>query len=550
MTGRKPEQIIGQVAYTVLPAELAAMVQSLDKRVLDTGRMVESEATFTHEGTTRSYYLKHLPLINDHGQVYAVGAVAVDLTNYKQEQGAIQQQSITSMVLRERERLARDVDTTMATLLGQLGTQAQAVQSTLDTGNLAQIRGTLTDLLAMIQDAQSNLHSFAMGISTDDDIDPAFATLYHERGFFPALCEYARRYAERFPMVVEADIPPYLLHEELPSTVQIHLLHVIHELLTTAHHTIAAQHVRLAFALQDRMLNMTITDDGQHFVPSDDPTTTTRRVTDQGYVLRRTSERVREVGGTLEICQEAADLMIQISIPLRRQGDLRAHSIQILIASDKPDAQTLQTMLTTHGLQVVGTTQSGADVVAQARALSPDIILLDVALPPGGASPIVQQIKAHHPDIAVVIVSRTATDDELFEAIRSGAAGYVPLSLPPSDLISLLLGLQRGEMAVLPAMAKKILEAFAETGQPDEPTARSQSAPDYLSSLLSPRQMEVLWLVAQDYTYREVGEILGFSERTIKHYMSSSIKQLQLQNRAEAIALVRQRMNKPPTNTP
>jgi two-component system NarL family response regulator len=95
-------------------------------------------------------------------------------------------------------------------------------------------------------------------------------------------------------------------------------------------------------------------------------------------------------------------------------------------------------------------------------------------------------------------------------------------------------------------MAQKVLEAFAHTNEHPDEQAPPSAAPESLSSLLSPRQMEVLWLVAQDYTYREVGEILGFSERTIKHYMSGIIKQLQLQSRAEAVALVRQRMNQPP----
>jgi two-component system NarL family response regulator len=98
-------------------------------------------------------------------------------------------------------------------------------------------------------------------------------------------------------------------------------------------------------------------------------------------------------------------------------------------------------------------------------------------------------------------------------------------------------------------MAQKVLEAFATTDAPASETAQPSAVPDSLSSLLSPRQMEVLWLVAQDYTYREVGEILGFSERTIKHYMSGIIKQLQLQSRAEAVALVRQRMNQPHPDT-
>jgi two-component system NarL family response regulator len=296
--------------------------------------------------------------------------------------------------------------------------------------------------------------------------------------------------------------------------------------------------------LHERTLHMTLTHDGQHTTLAADAPASMRRVTDQDYAVRRMGERVREVGGTLELCEAARGPIIQVAIPLRREGDLRAPAVQFVLASHQPETiQTLRAIMNLYGLRVIGTAQGSQELSAQAHALDSDIVLLDAALPPHGATHIVRQLRVQHPDIKTVVFTNDATDEELLEVIRSGAVGYLPLSLPPSDLVALLLGLQRGEMALLPTMAKKVLETFTEHDQPATETARPQTAPDYLSSMLSPRQMEVLWLVAQDYTYREVGEILGFSERTIKHYMSHIIKQLHLQNRAEAIALVRQRMN-------
>jgi two-component system NarL family response regulator len=548
--GRKPEHIIGQSAYEVLPPPLAAVVRALDKRVLDTGRPTESEATITYGGATHSYYLRHVPLINSHGQVYAVGAAAVDITEHKQAQDAIQQQQELSTVLRERDRLARDIDATIGTMLGRLEKQSYAVQEALAKGAIDQAHGLLADLLAMIKDGQHTAHSFSLGISTDDDIDPGFAELYHDRGFFPAMQEYLRRYAEHAGIDIVVDIPPYLLHEGFPSMVQIHLLHIIHEALNAARQYRSAQTVRLNFALHDRTLRMTIANDWQH-APPVEPTDTARRMSDQNYTVRRMSERVREVGGTVEIRSTDPEPVIQVYVPLRRQGDLYTQSIKVMVASHQPAlVRALQTTLTTYGLHVVGTAHSTPQFYEQVRLLNPDIALIDATLPPSGASGITLQMKTHHPATRVIVVSETSADDELFEVIRSGAAGYLPLDLPPGDLISLLLGLQRGEMALPSTMVKKVLETLADTSQATTESPKPQTAPDYLSSLLSPRQMEVLWLVAQDYTYREVGEILGFSERTIKHYMSGIIKQLQLQSRAEAIALVRQRMNHLPPDAP
>jgi two-component system NarL family response regulator len=525
-------------------------MRALDKRVLDTGRTSESEVTYAHEGATHTYYLKHLPLTNANGQIYAIGSVAVDITTHKQAQEAIQQQQTFRTILREREHLARTIDTTIGGILNQIHTQVQAVSESLPGDTLTPTHGILSDLRALIQDAQSRVQSLALGISSDEETDPTFATLYHQRGFFPALREYMRRSGERFHIRIETIIPPHLLHEHFPTSVQINLLSILQETLAAARHN-GARHVWCAFALRDRMLHLTITDDGQRSTSSDATLASTRRITDQNDTLRRLHKRVRDIGGTLNVRTVPPDPAIDIQMPLRRQGDLRVQSIQVLIASHHPAAvQTLQTVLETHGLQVPSIAHNATEASERIRALRPDIVLLDADLPPHGAPEAIRQIKTHYPEMKAVVFTHTATDDELFAAIRSGAMGYVPTSLPADDLIDLLLGLQRGEIALLPPMAQKVLAAFAHTDETSSAAAASPETPDSLSSLLSPRQMEVLWLVAQDYTYREVGEILGFSERTIKHYMSGIIKQLQLQSRAEAVALVRQRMHQPPPDTP
>jgi two-component system NarL family response regulator len=551
MIGQESNHIVGQVAHTLMPPAMAAVIRALDQRVLDTGAPIESEVTLAHDGSTRSYYFKHLPLTNDAGQISAIGAIAVDMTEHKQAQDAIQKQQEISMILRERERLARDINTIIGGVLSQVDNQAHLASETLLAGDTAQARGQLADLQTVVQDAQNRVQGLALGVSIDDEIDPDFAALYHERGFFAALREYARRFSERFNLEVETSIPPHLLHEDFPTTVQIQLLHIVQEALTAARHYANARHVWLAFDLRERMLHLTITDDGQRSASLPDIPNAARRITDQDYALRRLGERVRDIGGMVDVRTAPHEPGIVVSIPLRRQGDLPVQSLRVLLASPQArPTRLLQTLLETHGLRVAGVAQTGSEAEEQTRTLRPDIILLDTALPPHGAPDVVRQIKTQHPDLKAVIFTDDATDDELFAAIRSGAVGYLPLSLPPENLLELLLGLPRGEVALLPEMAQKVLEAFAHTNEHPGENDLPSTAPESLSSLLSPRQMEVLWLVAQDYTYREVGEILGFSERTIKHYMSSIIKQLQLQSRAEAVALVRQRMNQPPPDTP
>jgi DNA-binding NarL/FixJ family response regulator len=193
----------------------------------------------------------------------------------------------------------------------------------------------------------------------------------------------------------------------------------------------------------------------------------------------------------------------------------------------------LRSLLTIRGVEVVGTANDGLEALEMARALRPDVILMDVKMPRCDGLAATRLIKAELPDTKIVMLTVFEEDKVLFEAIKSGASGYLYKSLDADEFFELLSGLERGEAPLSPGLATRVLHEFAQqatlaesTAQPDSPTRLE----------LTSRQAEILTLVAQGLTYKAVGEALCLSERTIKYHMGEILERLHVKNRAEAIA--------------
>jgi len=206
--------------------------------------------------------------------------------------------------------------------------------------------------------------------------------------------------------------------------------------------------------------------------------------------------------------------------------------MQILLVDDHPlFVDGLRDLLIRRGIAVVGVARDGLEALQQARALHPDVILMDIQMPNCDGLAATRLIKAELPAIKIVILTMIEDDEHLFEAIKSGACGYLLKTLDTDEFLALLHGLAQGESPFAPGIAHKILREFT---QP----LRSSPLPDDATRLteLSPRQMQILDLLAQALTYKEIGATLGLTERTIKYHMSEIIQRLHLQNRAEVLA--------------
>jgi two-component system NarL family response regulator len=201
----------------------------------------------------------------------------------------------------------------------------------------------------------------------------------------------------------------------------------------------------------------------------------------------------------------------------------------------------LVNLLTSEGIKVVGTAHDGFDALEKARQLKPDLILMDIHMPNCDGVSATRLIKAEMPEIRIVMLTMSEQEEDLFEAVRSGASGYLLKSLDVEDFLDYLHHLQEGHPPFSPGLAEKILKAFSKQDTKPISAVNQEilfdgSPRSACDDRLSPRQTQVLTLVSQGQTYNEVAETLSISERTVKYHMGEILKCLHLQNRAQVIA--------------
>ncbi len=210
--------------------------------------------------------------------------------------------------------------------------------------------------------------------------------------------------------------------------------------------------------------------------------------------------------------------------------------MKVLLVDDHPlFLDGLKNLLTARGVEVIGMANDGLEALEKARALNPDMILMDIEMPGVNGLAATRLIKAEMADIKIVMLTMSSKDEDLFEAIRSGACGYLLKTEDTKEFFSLLMGMSRGEVPLSPGVASKVLEEFARQGM-EGGSLHSRGMKD---EVLSPRQIEVLTLVAQGMTYKEVGTKLFLTERTVKYHMGEIIQRLHLENRNQVIQYAR-----------
>jgi two-component system NarL family response regulator len=189
----------------------------------------------------------------------------------------------------------------------------------------------------------------------------------------------------------------------------------------------------------------------------------------------------------------------------------------------------LQNLLTAHGVAVVGLAHDGLEAVERARTLRPDVILMDIRMPHCDGLEATRRIRAEMPAARIVILTTSDEDEDLFEAIKSGACGYLLKSMNADELVHCLQQAQEGVPPFSPGLATRLLGEFTRLAQqPATPAAETPT--------LTPRQREVLLLVAEGLSYKEAGARLNLSPRTIKYHMAEVMAQLHLEHRAQVLA--------------
>jgi DNA-binding NarL/FixJ family response regulator len=157
----------------------------------------------------------------------------------------------------------------------------------------------------------------------------------------------------------------------------------------------------------------------------------------------------------------------------------------------------------------------------------PDVVLLDVHLPGGGGQAVLQGVIPHHPDVQFLALSVSDAPEDVIAVIRAGARGYLTKTISGDELLQAVARVGAGDAVFSPRLAGFVLDAFA--GSAD--TAAPNLDPEL--DQLSPREREVLRLIARGYTYKEVARDLTISTKTVESHVSSVLRKLQLSTRHE-----------------
>ena len=185
-------------------------------------------------------------------------------------------------------------------------------------------------------------------------------------------------------------------------------------------------------------------------------------------------------------------------------------------------------LLKAWGMGVAGQAGDGLEALEQARLLRPDLILMDIKMPRCNGLEATRLIKAEMPDTKIVMVTVSDEEEDLFEAIKSGAQGYVLKNMSGEEFGRVLIDIAAGEAPLSRGLAAKILTEFARLA---EPIARGSEKEE-----LSERELEVLQLVAGGATNKEIAARLFISENTVNYHMKNILAKLHLRNRAQAVA--------------
>jgi DNA-binding NarL/FixJ family response regulator len=200
--------------------------------------------------------------------------------------------------------------------------------------------------------------------------------------------------------------------------------------------------------------------------------------------------------------------------------------IRVLVADDHQLMRegTAALLAADPRLEVVGLARDGREALTLSAKRAPDVVLLDLNMPVMGGLEACAQLRRDQPDTAVLVLTVSEEEPDLYAALRVGANGYLVKDMPPSELVEAVLAVARGEPRIAAAMAGRMLAELG--GRPAE---------DPLGAL-SDREREVLTLLAEGLRNREIAERLVISEATVKTHVRHVLEKLRFRNRAEAAA--------------
>lgn len=200
--------------------------------------------------------------------------------------------------------------------------------------------------------------------------------------------------------------------------------------------------------------------------------------------------------------------------------------IRILLADDHPLFRegVAHSLELEPGFLIVGEAESGEEAIVLARDTRPDIVLLDVSMPGCGGIAAAETIARELPATRIMMLTAAENRDVLMDALKAGAHGYVLKGVSAAILRDVVRHVIGGEAYITPALAASLLIEFSRPAPPQDPITD-----------LAPREADILELLKEGLTNREIGERMHLSEKTVKHYMTNILQKLHVRSRTEAV---------------
>jgi NarL family two-component system response regulator LiaR len=209
----------------------------------------------------------------------------------------------------------------------------------------------------------------------------------------------------------------------------------------------------------------------------------------------------------------------------RGEEQTQEQAIRVLIVDDhKIVRKGLNVLLSTvQGIEVVGEAQDGAEAVEKAASLTPDVVLMDLVMPKMDGIEATQRISETQPKTKILVLTSFAADDKVFPAVKAGALGYLLKDTSPEELLEAIRRVHRGEPSLEPVIARKVLHEISHPGR-ENPT----------TDPLTERELEVLRLISQGLSNKEIASKIFVAEWTVRTHVSNILSKLHLASRTQA----------------
>jgi PAS domain S-box-containing protein len=531
--GYSVAEVLGRSLDIIIPPDHADDLPAILERLRRGERIKYFETVRVRkDGRRLDVSLSISPVQDASGRIVGAATIARDITERKRAEAERRQheREMTTRVLAaqeaERKRIARELHDETAQALSTLLINLDLLEPYIPE-ECTVLQSGCKRVRALARRALEETRAFA------HDLRPA---ILDDVGLVGALPGLGQQCTETYgvPVQVDVDTPPM---GRLPPEVEVALFRIAQEALTNIGKHAAARSARVALALQEGTARLVVQDDGKGFDLEQ-----VRRPTRQGGLgLYGLHERVALLGGTLALdTAPGQGVRLTVTVPLqgkseslpspgqpsKRRGTRTHVGIKVLLVDDHAVVREgLRMALDAQpGITVLGEAEDGRQALELIEELRPEVVVMDIAMPNMNGLEATRQSKRRFPDVKVVILTMYEDEGYVAQIVEAGANGCVVKRSAGTELLLALHAAMRGERYFSPSIARILVEGYGK-----------QLAPTDRIGRLTEREREVLQLVAEGKTNKDIAELLVLSIKTVKVHRAHIMEKLGVHDRMDLV---------------